>query len=48
MVESNTLLDSWDNIFMPCRDYVVVLHNLNKSILFYLHYQVLEIGVRCA
>ena len=38
----------WRSIFVPCRDDAIILHNFNKSILFYCHEDELEHGMRAA
>jgi hypothetical protein len=38
----------WRSIFVPSRDDAIILHNSNKSILFYCHEDELEHGMRAA
>ena len=46
VVDTTDFLAHWYNIFMPCRDDAIVVHNLESIVLFYCHEQVLEIGRR--
>jgi hypothetical protein len=36
----------WRSLFLPSRDDAMILHNANKSILFYCHEDELEFGFR--
>jgi len=46
VISAQDFLNNWQDIFVPSRDDVVVLHNLNESILFYCHEDELEFGQR--
>lgn len=46
VVSATDFLAKWQIIFTPCRDDVIILHNLNREILFYWHEGELEFGRR--
>jgi len=46
VIETKDFLDQWQNIFLPARDDAIVLHNLNRMVIFYCHEEELEVGLR--
>ena len=46
IVDSKDFLIHWINLFSPCRDDVIVLHNLSNKVLFYCHEDEIEVGCR--
>lgn len=46
VVEAQTFLARWQEIFLPGRDDAVVFHNLSEATLFYCHEEELEVGTR--
>ena len=48
VMDTLDFLANWQNMFAPSRDDVVILHNLNNSILFYCHEEELSFGWRAA
>lgn len=46
VIEAETFLARWADIFMPCRDDAIILHNNDETVLFYCHEEELEIGKR--
>lgn len=43
---ADDFLDNWQDMFVPARDDVLILHSLDETILFYSHEEELHIGKR--
>ena len=48
IIPTKQFLDNWQQIFLPARDDALIVHNLNKQVVFYCHEEELEIGERNA
>ncbi|MBC3881592.1 hypothetical protein H8K35_08165 [Undibacterium sp. LX40W] len=48
VIEAKDFIEKWNDIFMAARDDAIVLHNLNRTVLFYCHEEEFEIGQRNA
>lgn len=46
VIDTESFLNSWQDIFVPSRDDAIILHNIDKTVLFYCHEEELEVGVR--
>lgn len=46
VLSSRSFVEHWENIFRPCRDDAVILHNLDGGVFFYSHEDELEIATR--
>lgn len=48
VIEAKDFIEKWSDIFIAARDDAIVLHNLNRTVLFYCHEEEFEIGQRNA
>ncbi|KGF80116.1 hypothetical protein IA69_20055 [Massilia sp. JS1662] len=46
VVDAAPFLDCWQDVFAPSRDDAIILHNLDKTVVFYCHEEELEAGTR--
>ena len=46
LLQTETFLAHWFNLFMPSRDDVLILHNESNYIAFYCHEDFIEVGQR--
>lgn len=46
VLEAESFLQNWPNIFTPGRDDAIILHNLTSEVVFYCHEDELEYGHR--
>lgn len=48
VINAESFLQNWQQIFVPARDDAIILHNLDKTVVFYCHEEELEVGQRQA
>lgn len=46
VVDAAAFLNCWQDVFVPARDDAIILHNIDKTVLFYCHEEELEVGTR--
>lgn len=46
VVDAAAFLNCWQDVFKPARDDAIILHNTDKTVLFYCHEEELQVGIR--